>query len=107
MVRLTLAHKPDIGLGAIALIVRIENAENTFGHLVGILRASTWWRRKICKVFCQQYSFSRTSSCCTEDRKLSNPKNGERKNRQMNLLQFYIARVVVKSKGAMDWARVR
>jgi len=49
IVRLTLAHKPDIGLGAIALIVRIENAENTFGHLVRILRASTWWRRKICK----------------------------------------------------------
>jgi hypothetical protein len=42
MFKLTLAHEPDIRLGAIALVVGIEDTGNTSDHLVGSLKVTVW-----------------------------------------------------------------
>jgi hypothetical protein len=45
--RLTFAHKPDIRLGAIALVVGIEYTGNTLNHLVGSFGVSVWLLGKV------------------------------------------------------------
>ena len=40
--RLTLAHKPDIRLGTIALIVGIKDTRNTSNHLAGSFEVFVW-----------------------------------------------------------------
>jgi hypothetical protein len=45
MFKLTLAHEPDIRLGAIALVVGIEDTANTSDHLVRSLEVTVWLLR--------------------------------------------------------------